>query len=167
VNLTGPCSTSSLLRYTGILTLHKNKFSGSIPSNLNLRFLYYLDLSDNEFSGRLPADWGVGNGAMVRIRHFHVDNNRFTGIIPATYPEMGNGRIEQFTVNDNSFVGTMPGDWPLQNHMSSMELHNNFFTGLGRGVCDLIVFAGGEVVNFDADCEICSCRFFCGADQCY
>jgi hypothetical protein len=155
------------IRFTGILTLHKNKLSGSIPSDLNLRFLYYLDLSDNEFSGRLPDDWGVGNGAMVRIRHFHVDNNRFTGSIPATYPEMGNGRIEQFTVNDNSFVGTVPGDWPLQNHMSTMELQNNFFTDLGRGVCDLIVFLGGEVVNFEADCEICGCRFFCDASQCY
>jgi hypothetical protein len=144
-----------------------------MPRDLNLRFLYYLDISYNEFSGSLPPEWGVGAGSMVRMRHFHVDHNLFTGQIPATYPQMGNGRIEQFTANDNSFTGIMPGNWPRDDHISSMEIQNNNFSGLGGsgdlgvGICRLIVFNGGEMINFDADCEICNCDYFCGRNQCF
>jgi len=34
-------------------------------------------------------------------------------------------------------------------------------------ICSLFVWTGGEMVNFRADCEICTCQFFCGNDQCY
>lgn len=156
------------------MTLRKNNFSGRIPLNLNLRFLYYLDLSYNQFSGPLPTDWSEGDGTLIRMRHFHVDNNRFTGAIPATYPLMGDGRLEQFTANDNLLTGVVPGGWPRGDHISSMEVQNNFFSSLGgagnnggTSVCDLIVFNGGEMINFDADCEVCSCNYFCGPNQCY
>lgn len=46
--------TSFSLRLVNRLTLHENKFSGSIPQELaSLMDLEYLDLSDNDFGGNL------------------------------------------------------------------------------------------------------------------
>jgi hypothetical protein len=152
-----------------MLTLRKNQFTGPIPDDLALTFLLYLDISYNGFSGSLPPDWGLANGGMNSLRHFHVDHNLFTGAIPDSYPKMGKGRVEQFTANDNSFTGVMPGNWTHNDFISSMEIQNNGFTSLGVGerdnsgarvgfgVCDLIVFRGGEMINFDTDCAICNC----------
>jgi hypothetical protein len=134
--------------------------------------MYYLDLSYNQFSGQLPLDWSEGSGSLSRIRHLHLDNNQFDGVIPATFPLMGNGRIEQLSVNNNRLTGEVPGGWPLRNHLISLEVQNNFFSRLGNSnggfdVCELIVFQSGEMVDFNADCSICSCNNFCSFGECF
>ena len=75
-------------------------------------------------------------------------------------------RLEQFLVSDNQFRGVVPSGWNNR-FMQQMELQNNQFTSLGSDTCELIVYDGGELVNFRADCEICDCDMWCGSNFCY
>jgi len=150
------------------LSLHNNNLGGAIPENLNWRSMFFLDLSYNNFEGPLPADWADGNNKMIAVRLLYLDHNNFNGEIPNSWPTMGNDRLEILHVNDNELTGQVPGNYRLDNFMQSMELQNNDFSSIDNDICDLIVFGGGEMTNFRADCDVCSCRhFFCDNDRCY
>lgn len=128
--------------------------TGTIPANLKLRHLYYLDLGKNNFEGKLPADLGV---EYVRLRHLFLDNNAFTGTVPDSVVNAGDGRLRSLSLNDNQFVGPLPGNHMSNTFLNTYEVQNNNFTSMHADTCKLWIFSGGELVDFNSDCAICDC----------
>lgn len=131
--------------------------TGTIPANLMLRHMYFLDLGRNRFRGQLPADLGVD---YVRLRHLYLDNNQFTGTVPQSIINAGEGRLRSLSLNDNQFVGALPGSHQSTQFLNVFEVQNNNFTSMdsNANTCNLWVFSGGELVEFNSDCAICGCK---------
>ena len=147
--------------FLGYLSLHQNQLTGALPEFMNLRSLFYLDLSSNFFSGSIPHDWSSGRDRLNRLRHVYLDHNRFEGELLPTLPQMGNGRVETLMLSNNRFTGSFPSNWTLLTHLQQLELQHNNFTSIDKKICKMVVFAQGELTHFRADCDICSCKFFC------
>jgi len=139
------------------LNLYSNQFTGSIPENLRFRSLRFADFGRNQFSGQLPDDIGE---KWVWLRFLYLDHNKFTGTIPYSYPETGNGRVEAMRFNNNQLTGYVPGQFQL-NKLLDFSVADNSFTGIDKTVCKQSVWEGGEMVEFKADCDICICNPFC------
>ncbi|KAG7337961.1 two component regulator [Nitzschia inconspicua] len=140
------------------LNLYSNQLTGTIPSSLRLRQLWYLDLGKNNLEGTLPADLGETFFSLIAL---HLDHNRFNGTVPESYMTVGNGRLESLYLDNNQLTGTVPDSFQLWNNIYSYTLHNNSFSGIGKNTCRLSVFDRGEMVEFTADCDVCSCSNFC------
>jgi hypothetical protein len=141
------------------LNLYDNQFSGTIPENLRLRDLEYFDVGRNNLRGTLPED--VGDDFVV-LRHFFLDHNRFEGTIPETYPLAGSGRMISFFADHNQLTGSVPDNWSMFNKLVQYTVHENNFHTLGPLNCNFNVFAGGQLVELKADCNICTCQdIFC------
>ena len=151
---------------TGYFNMYSNQLTGTIPSNLRWRKLFLLDLGRNQLTGTLPEDLGE---KFVELRHLALDHNKFTGTLPSSYINAGGGRVESLHVNDNKLNGGVPGDHLFLNKLVQYTLQNNNFVGnLDKDTCDLAVFMWGEMVEFKADCEICSCKTrFCNNNRCF
>ena len=149
--------------FLGYLSLHQNQLTGALPEFMNLRSLFYLDLSSNFFSGSIPHDWSSGRDRLNRLRHVYLDHNRFEGELLPTFSQIGNGRVETLMLSNNRFTGRFPGNWTK---LEDLELQHNNFTSISKRLCKKIVFAGGEIIHFRADCDICSCKYLCGRDYC-
>jgi hypothetical protein len=128
--------------------------TGTIPSDIKLRQLYYLDLGRNDFRGTLPESLGVES---VRLRHLHLDHNRFTGPVPSTLINAGDGRLKTLSINDNRLTGQLPGNHQFFTFLVQFTTHNNQFSSMDKDTCNLDVFAGGELAEFKSDCDICAC----------
>jgi len=152
--------TSSFLDFTTeYLNLYSNSLTGSIPENLRLSELYYFDVGRNNLQGTIPADMGNDFNS---LRYLHIDHNRLSGSIPETIPPMGNGRLFSFFASHNFLSGRVPDNWVMFNKLVQYTLHENRFDELGENNCRFNVFAGGELCEFKADCNICSCNdIFC------
>jgi len=124
-------------------------------------------LGYNRFVGTLPSDWWQGENTLKRIRHIHLDHNQLTGTIPNEFMTMGDGRMNQVFLNDNAFTGVFPGDCDPCNLLNALEMQNNLFTEIDRGVCQYSVFNGGEMTAMGSDCSICPCGIpFCWPGIC-
>ena len=76
-------TTDGLGRVVG-LNLHRNKLTGTIPSELgNLTNLRGLTLSQNQLAGSIPAELG----SLTQLVELLLWNNELTGSIPS---ELGN-----------------------------------------------------------------------------
>lgn len=162
-------STLPFLR-AGYLSVYQNDLSGPLPEGITFKVMYYLDLSYNKFTGPLPTSWGEGDRKMTHIRFLILNNNQFSGIIPETYPHMGNGRMELFHVGHNQLTGAVPSHYDNVRFLQSLEVHDNNFTEpLSQEICGLLVWIppSSEMVNLRADCDICSCNYMCTTDWCY
>eukprot|EP00536_Pseudo-nitzschia_multiseries_P004283 jgi/Psemu1/253479/estExt_Genewise1Plus.C_700083 len=149
------------LRY---LNLYDNRLTGTIPQNLGLRDLYYFDIGRNFIGGTIPEDIGTD---FMELRYLHIDRNRLSESIPDTIPPMANGRLISFIADHNRLDGNVPDNWIMFNKLVQYTLHENYFTYLGPANCYFNVFEGGQLVEFKADCDICSCAdIFCDA-MCY
>jgi Leucine-rich repeat (LRR) protein len=157
-------SIESPLRW---LSLYQNRFSGTFsPTNQRLRQMFYLDLGRNEFNGTLSA---LGN--LVRLRHFYIDHNSFTGSLPRNLLSVGNGRLKQVMVNDNLFtgrVGLLNGNPNTTDGsmLAALEVHNNEFESFNTNLCRKSVANGGKLVVLRADCGLCNCRVLCDNERC-
>lgn len=138
------------------LNLYSNQLTGTIP-DLRFRKLKFIDLGRNKFSGTLPEDIGL---RWVELRFLYLDHNQFTGTIPYDYPTVGNSRVEAMTLNHNRLTGYVPGHFQL-NKLLEFSVHNNTFTGIDSKACKQSVFDSGEMVEYKADCDICSCDPYC------
>jgi hypothetical protein len=151
------------------LSLYQNFLSGPIPDGLNLRHLYYLDLSHNRFNGTLPTEWADEAYGLTNIRLLYLEHNELQGDIPSNWPAIGNGRVETLHMAHNQLTGRIPGGYYPRTFLQSLELHGNQFSGsMPSDVCSLIVFSPmeGELVNLRADCNVCTCEYSCGPDEC-
>jgi hypothetical protein len=153
---------SILFLWTAHLILYNNSLTGTIPTNWNLRNLFYLDLGFNDLMGTIPADWVT---TMFDLRSLYLSNNRLTGSIPFDFASIGNSRLHSVVVNDNLLTGEIPGGFPLQTLDASIW-HNNAFTSMDSSLCKNVVFDGGEMAVFRADCEVCTCKFLCDPGEC-
>jgi len=149
------------------LSLHHNQLTGSIPAKLNWWNLFYLDLSSNRFTGTFPSDWTQGNARLYSCHHVLIDNNQFTGTLPNTLWNIGNGRMEQLMVQSNQFTGTIPGNYTIRVMMQILEAQNNSFTAMSNNICEMIVWIAGEMVDMQVDCDICICPLMCSPEFCY
>jgi hypothetical protein len=156
------CESSSLnllFGYSGYLNLYDNGFTGTIPQNLALSQLFYFDIGRNQISGTLPSDIGED---FSRLHFLHFDHNRLNGTIPSSFPSAGNGRLYSLLADHNFLSGHVPDDWIIFNKISQYTLHDNNFDSLGENNCQLSIWAGNEMVEFKADCPICTCQdVFC------
>ncbi|KAL3932446.1 MAG: hypothetical protein SGBAC_010843 [Bacillariaceae sp.] len=139
------------IRYFNV---YNNQMTGTIPSNLKLTHLYYMDLGRNKFSGTLPTELGTD---YVRLRHLYLDHNDFSGTVPNEVINAGDGRLHSLRLNDNKFTGALPGNHVFDTELNIYEVQNNEFTSMDKNTCNLWVFDGGELVDFQSDCAICDC----------
>jgi hypothetical protein len=152
--------------------------TGTIPQSLRWEQLFFLDLGQNLLTGTLPEDFGEQS---VALRHLHLDHNRFNGTLPASYLSVGNYQLETLKVDHNQLTGAVPSNhetnigkelydaisyFCANNDACSLiffsqvqyTLHaNNFSEDLNKKTCKLSVFDSGDLVEFNADCDICSC----------
>ena len=147
------------------LSLYKNNFSGTIPSDWNLRNLFYLDLGSNDLTGTVPLNWSSSRD-LESVRLLYLDHNRLSGELPTDFiAGTGNGRIDILLVNDNELTGEFPGQSDIVNRMDIVEFQHNAFTSMDTELCNFIVFSYGEMISLKADCDVCRCKYFC--DDCY
>jgi len=127
--------------------------------------MFHFDVSFNNLNGTLPADIGENFKALKQL---YLDHNQFTGTIPESYSSVGSGRLYVLTLNDNLLTGSVPTTWGKDNFFvdTIYVQHNNLTIEVDKDVCKLDVFEGGELVEFRADCNVCSCKDrLC--EQCY
>lgn len=139
---------------TGYFNVYSNRLTGNIPTDLRLRSCVYFDVGRNQLTGTLPDDLGE---KFVELRQLHLDHNGFTGTVPDSYMNVGNGRLEAFTIDHNQLGGWLPGKREFYNMLIELTVHENQFDGMAGETCNLEV-PYGEMVEFKADCEICRCN---------
>jgi hypothetical protein len=76
--------------------------------------MFYFDVGYNQLTGQLPNDLGE---EFARLRHLHLDHNRFTGTLPTSYIVVGNGRLESLTVDNNQLGGAVPSNFEFLNKL--------------------------------------------------
>jgi len=127
--------------------------TGTIPEGAKLEKLYYMDLGRNKFSGPLSTFEAYDD-----IRHLHLDFNKFTGTLPSSVINAGEGKLNALSVNDNHLTGTIPGDHLYLEYLNQFSTQHNNFTKMTFNSCRLEVFSFGELVEFGVACDICNCK---------
>ena len=155
------------MNFAAWINLYNNQFVGSIPSNLNLRKLDFLDLGRNFLTGTIPNDWVEGENAFVSLRILYLDYNNLGGSLPAQWTNLGTGRMKAMILSNNTFTGEVPGDYQVTNTLFLYDFQHNDFTSINKDLCKMLIYEEGEVMSFRADCDVCSCNYFCGQGECY
>lgn len=89
--------------------LNKNKFTGSIPSNIGEMALLFmpaksisLDLSNNQLTGEIPSSVL----SLTEITTFKAAANKLTGTVPAGLESLP--KIRSLRLEKNAFTGAVP-----------------------------------------------------------
>uniref|UniRef100_N1QV22 non-specific serine/threonine protein kinase n=1 Tax=Aegilops tauschii TaxID=37682 RepID=N1QV22_AEGTA len=89
------------------LTLSLNHFHGSMPDSLGrLANLRMLDFSSNELSGAIPSSLCPNTGSKSKLEVLYLQNNYFTGGIPATISNCES--LESLDLSLNYINGSIP-----------------------------------------------------------
>lgn len=104
---------------------------------------------------------------MPNLGSLYLDHNALSGIIPRNITWMGNSRIKQIVVNDNHFHGWFDARFTDTEGLFLQTLHinHNNFTSIGSDVCRRLIWKGGWLTSYRADCVICKCDRGCA--RCY
>jgi hypothetical protein len=108
------------------LSLHSNRFSGSITSTSSkvLSQLQYLFIQSNAFSGSFPDSLS----AMTKLKYLYAHQNQFESTFPAFIASLGKSLLE-IRLSENKFFGTLP-QWIGQlQQLEYLDLRLNNFTG--------------------------------------
>eukprot|EP00249_Psilotum_nudum_P009962 c22254_g2_i2 orf=286-2082(+) len=116
------------------LALNNNFLTGQIPHSIGLMTqLFWLDLSYNQLSGSLPVSTdgnslAVGLDSLTMARHFHLNNNSFSGSIP---PDIlhSNMALIHLLVNSNELSGSIPDEIGELEHIDILNLDYNRLSG--------------------------------------
>ncbi|CAN1169382.1 Receptor-like protein EIX2 [Linum perenne] len=108
-----------------VVYLQDNKFTGSIPENIecDLHDLQILSLRNNLFSGQLPDSWHS-----FMLWAIDVSNNSITGNIPTSFGSLPSLSI--LLLSSNQLVGEIPASLQNRTGLTSMDLGNNRLTGI-------------------------------------
>ncbi|XP_073001436.1 uncharacterized protein [Typha latifolia] len=109
----------------GLLDLSWNKISGHIPELLsNLNQLRYLQLSGNLLTGSIPSSIGS-----MKLESLDLSHNQLTGAIQTERTTLRT-TIRFFDLSDNSLEGSLPLELSKMDHVQTIDLSANNFSGL-------------------------------------
>ncbi|KAG6767228.1 hypothetical protein POTOM_028421 [Populus tomentosa] len=106
-NFTGELPVDTLLKMTSLkrLDLAYNAFTGGLPDSFSQHAsLESLDLSSNGLSGPIPT--GLCQGPSNNLKELYLQNNRFTGSVPATLSNCS--QLTALHLSFNYLTGTIP-----------------------------------------------------------
>ncbi|CAN7054053.1 unnamed protein product [Brassica oleracea var. botrytis] len=89
----------------------------------SLKVVAGVDLNHADIAGHLPAELGL----ITDLAMFHINSNRFCGIIPKSFSKLA--LMYEFDVSNNRFVGSFPEvslSWPS---LKFLDLRYNEFEG--------------------------------------
>ncbi|KAH9332019.1 hypothetical protein KI387_004127, partial [Taxus chinensis] len=122
------------------LDLSSNSFSGPIPPSVgNLTQLFMLDLANNHLSGSLPVSSlnGFGLDGLVKAQHFHLNQNRLSGSIPADIFHL-NMQLIHILLDSNDLVGEIPSTLSHVPTLEVIRLDRNSLEGpIPSDICKL------------------------------
>ncbi|KAJ7955493.1 Leucine-rich repeat receptor protein kinase [Quillaja saponaria] len=116
-----------LLSNLTILTLSKNRFSGSLSSLCKIigdNRLSALDISDNLLSGEIP---NCHHTQYQNLSHLNFANNNLSGEIPSFVGTLSN--LLHLDLHNNSLSGKLPPSMKNCSHLNVLDLGNNRFFG--------------------------------------
>ncbi|KAI5074280.1 hypothetical protein GOP47_0010241 [Adiantum capillus-veneris] len=99
-----------------------------------LENLFWLDLAQNQLSGPLPyssdgkSDVNAGFDNVTKAGHFHLNNNSFSGAIPASICHSGMSLVH-LLLDSNRLTGSIPGELGQCENLLIMKLNNNQLQG--------------------------------------
>jgi hypothetical protein len=101
--LTGSFPTSVFGNPLRALTLHDNRFVGTLPNNAwsSARFITTLDISDNNFRGTIPNSIG----SLFNLETLIAKNAGLSGTLP---DDLGGTSLKVLDLEGNSLIGTVP-----------------------------------------------------------
>ncbi|MBD1207950.1 MAG: hypothetical protein H9535_05955 [Ignavibacteria bacterium] len=104
-----------------VIDVSNNQFSGGIPDEWgNIPQLTELSAVNCGLTGKLPAtirDW-------QRISIIRLANNKFSGVIPEFYA----GSLREFVVDNNRFTGALPASFSQAPVLRTLSAANNRLT---------------------------------------
>ncbi|KAJ6996725.1 systemin receptor SR160-like [Populus alba x Populus x berolinensis] len=127
-NFTGELSLDTFLKMTSLkrLDLAYNAFMGGLPDSFSQHAsLESLDLSSNSLSGPIPA--GLCQGPSNNFKELYLQNNRFTGSIPATLSNCS--QLTALHLSYNYLTGTIPSSLGTLNKLRDLNLWFNQLHG--------------------------------------
>jgi hypothetical protein len=107
------------------IDLSFNALSGSLPKSMvYLTNAEFVDLSDNAFTGVLydGSNLTASIFDLPQVNEFYVENNHFTGVLPAELPSWN--KMKYYFANGNQLSGVIPS-WVC--NMISYNLQSNRF----------------------------------------
>jgi hypothetical protein len=101
--LTGSFPTSVFGNQLRVLTLHDNRFTGTLPNNAwsSAGSITTLDISDNNFRGTIPNSLG----SLFQLETLIAQNAGLSGTLP---DDLGSTSLEVLDLEGNSLIGTVP-----------------------------------------------------------
>ncbi|KAH7517918.1 hypothetical protein FEM48_Zijuj09G0115200 [Ziziphus jujuba var. spinosa] len=115
-NFTGNWVGANVCAYKGV-------FCAPALDDSNISVVAGLDLNHGDIAGHLPAELAL----MTDVALFHLNSNRFCGIIPESFKRLK--LMHEFDVSNNRLVGPFPKvvlQWP---EVTYLDLRYNEFEG--------------------------------------
>ncbi|CAM6111852.1 unnamed protein product [Calypogeia fissa] len=131
--LTGPLPTElGNLTKLQFLGLNSNTIDGPLPASLGNTNLTWLDVSTNQLSGTIPiadATNPIALDNITSIVHLHLNNNSFTGSVPAPFFSLPS--IQHVLVNFNNLSGSLPNvTSPWSPSLTVIRVDGNSLVGI-------------------------------------
>lgn len=95
LNITGNWVGPDVCNYTGV-------FCSSPPYNKSIVVVAGIDLNHADIAGYLPTQLGL----LTDLALFHINTNRFCGIVPKSFKNMS--LLHELDISNNRFAGPFP-----------------------------------------------------------
>lgn len=123
------------LQNLSYLYLTNNKLTGQIPHEVGLlKSLSWLDLAFNSLTGPLPYssdgnnEINAGLDNLTNTKHFHLNNNKFSGSIPRSLCH-SSMKVIHILLNANKLTGAIPPEIGQCSALVILKLDANFLDG--------------------------------------
>ncbi|KAK3015133.1 hypothetical protein RJ639_006283 [Escallonia herrerae] len=102
---------------------YKGVFCSPALDDPKLNVVSGVDLNHGDIAGYLPVELGLLTDAAL----FHINSNRFCGIIPKSFEKLK--LIHEFDVSNNRFVGQFPNVVLSMPNLKYLDIRYNNFEG--------------------------------------